>query len=99
MRIEGHEVAEGLHVQDEGGLTAGLIHTDRGGWRVGCAVDTRHRSVAARQDRAAAWQAGQNASLVVIRSDQPPPIAVIMCRKFCVALYQVTFHGFGQRAL
>ncbi len=37
MRIEGHEVAEGLHVQDEGGLTAGLIHTDRGGWRVGCA--------------------------------------------------------------
>ena len=37
MRVEGHEVAEGLHVQDEGGLTAGLIHTDRGGWRVDCA--------------------------------------------------------------
>ncbi len=37
MRIEGHEVTEGLHVQDEGGLTAGLIHTDREGWRVGCA--------------------------------------------------------------
>ena len=26
MRVEGHEVAEGLHVQDEGGLTARLYN-------------------------------------------------------------------------
>ncbi len=30
MRVEGHEVAEGLHVQDEGGLTARLYRFEAG---------------------------------------------------------------------